>query len=208
VVVNNGLFTVALDFGKVFHSDVRWLDIQARCPSSSGSYVALSPRQQMTATPYALALPGLHTMMDQESPSIIGGFAANKVLNSDVVGAVIGGGGSKYNCGNAEVWIPCYNQVMDRYGVVGGGEANRAGDNAGDVYDSECATVGGGMRNTASGSHATVGGGHDNSAGGDSATVCGGAGATIPGGVFNTVSGENSFAAGYRARHITRGASF
>ncbi len=57
--VNNGLFTVGLDFGNVFTGDARWLDIEVRCPAGSGSYTPLTPRQPLTAVPYALGLrPG------------------------------------------------------------------------------------------------------------------------------------------------------
>jgi hypothetical protein len=52
--VTNGLFTVTLDFGAAaFAGDARWLDIAVR--SSGGSaYTTLTPRQPLTATPYAL----------------------------------------------------------------------------------------------------------------------------------------------------------
>ncbi len=55
VLVNNGLFTVQLDFGSAaFAGDARWLDIAVRCPTGSGGYTSLSPRQAVTAAPYAL----------------------------------------------------------------------------------------------------------------------------------------------------------
>ena len=57
--VTNGLFTVELDFGAgVFTGDAVWLEVAVR-PSGSSVYAFLSPRQAVTATPYALALPGL-----------------------------------------------------------------------------------------------------------------------------------------------------
>lgn len=53
--VHNGLFTVQLDFGAgPFNGDARWLEISVRHPSGTGAYTILSPRQQLTATPYAL----------------------------------------------------------------------------------------------------------------------------------------------------------
>ncbi len=52
--VTNGLFTVGLDFGAAFNGNARWLDMQVRCPSESGAFTQLSPRQQLTPVPYAL----------------------------------------------------------------------------------------------------------------------------------------------------------
>ncbi|MBN1139783.1 MAG: hypothetical protein JXM73_24640, partial [Anaerolineae bacterium] len=58
----DGLFTARLDFGEgAFQGDERWLAIEVRCPAGAGDYTALSPRQTLTAAPYALALPGLWT---------------------------------------------------------------------------------------------------------------------------------------------------
>ncbi|HTP08784.1 MAG TPA: hypothetical protein VMP08_11060 [Anaerolineae bacterium] len=55
VAVNNGLFTVQIDFGmNVFAGEARWLEIAVRCPAGNGSYVTLSPRQPLTPAPYAL----------------------------------------------------------------------------------------------------------------------------------------------------------
>jgi hypothetical protein len=52
--VSNGLFTVALDFGPgVFTGPARWLDIAVRT-NGGGAFTALSPRQELRPTPYAL----------------------------------------------------------------------------------------------------------------------------------------------------------
>lgn len=54
LLVKNGLFTATLDFGAgVFNGQARWLEISVR-PSGAGTYQTLSPRQPITAAPYAL----------------------------------------------------------------------------------------------------------------------------------------------------------
>ncbi len=54
VALNEGFFTVTLDFGPgAFNGDKRWLEIWVRCPAGVGDYQQLSPRQALTATPYA-----------------------------------------------------------------------------------------------------------------------------------------------------------
>ncbi len=52
--VSNGLFTVMLDFGgSVFDGADRWLEIGVRT-NGGGAFTTLVPRQQITATPYAI----------------------------------------------------------------------------------------------------------------------------------------------------------
>ncbi len=54
VNVNNGLFNAALDFGPgVFTGADRWLELGART-NGAGDFATLSPRQQITPTPYAM----------------------------------------------------------------------------------------------------------------------------------------------------------
>ncbi len=58
-LVSDGLFTVLLDFGtSAFTGDALWLEVSVRI-DGGGEYTDLSPRQPLTATPYALyALSG------------------------------------------------------------------------------------------------------------------------------------------------------
>ena len=54
VTVSNGLFTTALDFGSgLFNGNAYWLEITVR-PGGGGGFNLLSPRQPVTAVPYAL----------------------------------------------------------------------------------------------------------------------------------------------------------
>lgn len=59
--VGNGLFKVELDFGSaVFSGSPRWLEIKVCCSSPcSPTFVTLTPRQPMTATPYAIHTRGI-----------------------------------------------------------------------------------------------------------------------------------------------------
>jgi len=61
VVVDHGLFTLSLDFGPLaFAGQQRWLEVAARSSGAHGApFTVLSPRQAVTASPYALyALAG------------------------------------------------------------------------------------------------------------------------------------------------------
>ncbi len=54
VAVSAGIFTVQLDFGGgAFPGPNRWLEIRARL-SGAPAFTSLSPRQQITSTPYAI----------------------------------------------------------------------------------------------------------------------------------------------------------
>lgn len=190
--VSNGLFTVQIDFGQgAFNGSGRWLEIAAKC-TGDAAFVVLTPRQPLTPTPYALALPGLYTQENPTSPNLIGGYSGNSVTTG-VVAATISGGGDSSNV----------HQVTDNYGTVGGGGENRAGDNAGTLTDATYATVGGGSNNIAGEFSSTVAGGNGNNATGDYSTVGGGSGnlsddnyGTVGGGSSNQATGGSATVAG------------
>jgi hypothetical protein len=55
LTVSDGVFTTELNFGSgAFNGGARWLEVAVRPGSSTGGYTILSPRQPLTATPYAL----------------------------------------------------------------------------------------------------------------------------------------------------------
>jgi hypothetical protein len=158
VNVSAGLFTVQLNgagqFGPAaFNSQGRWVQVGVKC-AGDAVFATLSPRQPLTPTPYALALPGLRTEQSATSPSIIGGADGNTVT-SGAVGAVVSGGGAS----------SFFQAVTDDYGTIGGGRGNTAGNNSGTTSDALGATVGGGEGNIATGTYATIPGGLSNSAG-------------------------------------------
>jgi hypothetical protein len=158
VNVSGGLFTVQLNgagqFGaSAFNSQGRWIQVAVKC-AGDAVFATLSPRQPLTPTPYALALPGLRTEQSATSPNIIGGADGNTVTSGAVGAALSGGGASSF-----------FQAVTDDYGTIGGGRGNTAGNNSGTTSDAVGATVGGGEGNSATGTYATIPGGLSNSAG-------------------------------------------
>ncbi len=61
VTVTTGVFAALLDFGAAaWTGDARWLEISIRYPSGGGTYTILTPRVNVTATPYALQTKGIY----------------------------------------------------------------------------------------------------------------------------------------------------
>jgi hypothetical protein len=189
VPVTNGLFSVALAQNTpvgatLFDGGPRWLGI-----SINGS-PELTPRQRITATPYAsFALnssASLNNFIRGRYPSVAGGF--QNTTDGDF--PTIGGGENNTAAGNHPTVGGGYRNVSGgNFSFVGGGENNNAGG--------PWATVGGGFQNTTDGDFPTVGGGEVNTAVGYAATVGGGRGnrsgtdyATVGGGFDNTSSGH------------------
>jgi hypothetical protein len=55
VVARDGRFATELDFGaSAFNGDARFVQTEVRSPAGVGQYLALQPRQQITAVPYAM----------------------------------------------------------------------------------------------------------------------------------------------------------
>jgi hypothetical protein len=70
VLVSNGLFTVTLDFGNQFPG-ANWLAIGVRA-NGGGAFATLSPRQALTATPYAIYAPNAGSAGSVGASNIVG----------------------------------------------------------------------------------------------------------------------------------------
>src|SRR5215472_2677057 len=83
--VSNGLFTVTLDFGlEVFTGPDRWLEIAVRTNGSASAPQTLSPRQELTATPYAVTAGNVTGVISPDSLSgnYPGAVSFNNPINS------------------------------------------------------------------------------------------------------------------------------
>lgn len=80
VPLTGGLFTVTLDFGPTaFVGPLRFLEISAR-PSGNGSFTLLTPRQQITSTPYAIRSANSGAADLALNALQLGGVAANQYV--------------------------------------------------------------------------------------------------------------------------------
>ena len=162
---------------------------------SAGGPVAVGPHFVGTDAQqdFELRVDGTAALVLQATggvPSLRGGYAGNSV-DSEVVGAVIAGGGS------ADPFSQ--NVISDDYGTVGGGRGNVAGNGTLLTNDRPYATVGGGQGNQATGFAATIGGGSLNTASGSTATVAGGTTALASGSAAAIGGGINNHATGARS---------
>lgn len=82
VTVTNGLFTVFTDFGPAqFAGERQWLEIRIRS-AAGGSFETLSPRTEVTATPYAWAAAN----------ALAGSVTGTSVINGSLTGLDISDG--------------------------------------------------------------------------------------------------------------------
>lgn len=129
VPVTNGLFTVGLNFGsKAFNGNGRWLDIQVNCGGSG--FVVLTPRQSLTAVPYALfagnsnpTLPGPGAAATVDSASNVG-YWTSITIGADGLGLisyydVTNGDLKVLHCGNVACSSGNITTTVDSAGNVG-----------------------------------------------------------------------------------------
>jgi hypothetical protein len=98
VVVSNGLFTVAMDFGSgVWNGQTNWLEIGVET-NGSNSFTTLAPRQQLTPTPYAIfANTASNLSGTLPTSQLIGMLNNSQLANSSITvsaGTGLSGGGT------------------------------------------------------------------------------------------------------------------
>src|SRR5262245_45432354 len=77
VSVSSGVFTVPLDFGPdAFTGGGRFLEISTR-PSGAATFTLLTPRQPISATPYAVR------SLNAANAQLLDGVAANQYVKTD-----------------------------------------------------------------------------------------------------------------------------
>lgn len=110
VPMTDGRFALGLNFGaSAFDGSNRWIQVEFRNPAGSGLYLALNPRDKITATPYALyALNGANGVWvydtNQQSVSVLGkkvGIGtSNPTAALEVVSATSGDDSVKFPAGS------------------------------------------------------------------------------------------------------------
>jgi len=142
VNVEDGVFTVMLDFGELpFSASPRWLDISVRT-SGAPFYTVLSPRQQIGAAPFAIET--LNVASDSVgSAEIINGSIQNedlanssvdslKIQNSSITSADVQNG--TLTGFDVDGWLYTKkSELEERTAVTGGTEATAACDDANDL---------------------------------------------------------------------------
>lgn len=228
--VVDGLFTVELDFNPptewIFDGTAFWLEVQVDYPAGSGSWETLSPRQRITATPFAsfstlstavpwvgiLDMPagfadGVDDIGDGSFWSLTGN--AGTTPGTNFLGTTDDTALELHVNGMRALRLEPHTSGPN---IVAGDAANTVDPGvlgatiAGGVENmihTEYGVIGGGRENEAGNIYAVVSGGYNNVASGTGSTVSGGyyqeasgAEATIAGGNSNVASGNYSTVGG------------
>lgn len=217
VGVSNGLFVVRLDFGAIFDGNARWLAIAVKT-NLSGTFSNLTPRQPLTAAPYALWTPVAGSVTNGAITTAAladNAVTSAKIANGTVALADLGQNGAtngqviKWSAA-ANAWTAGQdagssaallgykeNGAFASPPVASGNNAIAQGEHAQALGNNS--VVGGGLDNLANHWFTTIGGGWSNSAGGllfGRTTVGGGEmnkatgdWSTVGGGLLNTAGG-------------------
>jgi hypothetical protein len=134
VTVENGVFTVQLDFGNTaFTGDARWLQIALRSPAGGGAYTALAPRQPVTSAPEALTLRPGATIQTVTEPVGATVSASNIAWANPVALRAIGGTATNQLpamptgvYGESATGVGVFGNSTQSYGVLGNSDAQTA----------------------------------------------------------------------------------
>lgn len=130
--VSNGLFSVTLNPGAgVFAGPARWLEIGARTNGSAASYATLSPRQALTASPYAIfagtssnvAVGSVVTSLNGLKDNVTLAAGSNVTINPSGNTLTIASAGA----GGSGIWSVLNNNTYYTAGAVGVGTSTPKG---------------------------------------------------------------------------------
>ena len=128
VLVEDGLFSVELNFGEVFTGGDRWLEVGVRPGNEAGPYTTLTPRQHITPAPYAMfasssSWAGLVGLPEGFSDDIDDDILASLLCSS---GQIAKFDGDDWLCDQDEVGeggIGDITAVSPGFGLAGGGDS-------------------------------------------------------------------------------------
>jgi len=90
--VSAGLFTTTLDFGAAFDGSARYLAVSVRPGASAGSFTPLTPRQAITAAPYAIRAAGVAPGAVSSVTLADGAVTSTKIASGAVSGTQLADG--------------------------------------------------------------------------------------------------------------------
>jgi trimeric autotransporter adhesin len=141
VAVSNGLFTVIIDFGPgVWNGQTNWLQIGVETNSAGATFTILTPRQQITPTPYAITAESIDGTVSTSQLTSIGN------TNGGIGNFFIGSSGNPTNSGdnNTAIGAHALGDITTGLGnVASGGDAlndntiglDNTADGAAALYD-------------------------------------------------------------------------
>ena len=129
--ITNGLFNVALDFGGAsFDGGARWLEIAVRPGASADGYTNVSPRQPITATPYAIRALNFSGAISNAQLAGTYGSAVNISNAANVFGGSFSGnGGGLSNLNAANLVGPLPAAALSNAWRIGGNAGISAANN-------------------------------------------------------------------------------
>jgi hypothetical protein len=123
VSVSSGFFTVDLDFGAVFDGTAYWLEIGVRPGASTGGFTGLTPRQAITAVPYAITALNL-PVHDHFGETWTDTGTGLSLISTDTTGFVNGLWAESASDGGNGIYGYATSTTGPAWGVVGESDAD------------------------------------------------------------------------------------